>query len=152
MSELSSVVSKNFDRYYERVAAQIRTLVQPLSEDEFWVRPFSFGNSVGHLILHLTGNLNYYVGAQIAGTGYVRNRDLEFTDPSRRPKTAVMKDFDAAIAMVESTLARQSEADWNAPYTGKGMEDAENRFTVFLRCVAHLQHHAAQMIYLVKKS
>ncbi len=152
MTELSSVVAKNFDRYYERVAAQIRTLVQPLSEDEFWVRPFSFGNSVGHLILHLTGNLNYYVGTQIAGTGYVRNRDREFTDPSRRPKAAVMKDFDAAIAMVKSTLARQSEADWNAPYTGKGMEDAENRFTVFLRCVAHLQHHAAQIIYLVKKS
>src|SRR5258708_19826724 len=148
MSELSSVVSKNFDRYYERVAAQIRTLVQPLSEDEFWVRPFSFGNSVGHLILHLTGNLNYYVGTQIAGTGYVRNRDLEFTDPSRRPKTAVMKDFDAAIAMVESTLARQSEADWNAPYTGKGMEDAENRFTVFLRSVAHLQPHPPPLLYL----
>ena|SRR6267154_1313805 len=151
MSELSSVVGKDFERYYERVAAQIHTLVQPLSEDQFWVRPFAFGNSVGHLMLHLTGNLNYYVGTQIAGTGYARNREMEFTDPSRKPKTAVMKDFDQAIAMVKSTLARQSEADWNAPYTGKGMEDAENRFTVFLRCAAHLQHHAAQMIYLVKK-
>jgi uncharacterized damage-inducible protein DinB len=152
MSELSSVVAKNFDRYYERVAAQIHTLVQPLSEDQFWTRPFSFGNSVGHLVLHLTGNLNYYIGAQIAGTGYVRNRDLEFSDTSRRPKADVMKDFDHAIAMVKSTLARQSEADWNASFTGRGMEDAENRFTVFLRCVAHLQHHEAQMIYLTKKS
>src|SRR5258708_2746725 len=151
MSELSSVVAKNFDRYYDRVAAQIHVLVGPLSEDRFWVRPFSFGNSVGHLVLHLTGNLNYYIGAQIAGTGYVRNRELEFTDPGRRPKVSVMKDFDQAIAMVKSALAAQTEADWNAPYTGKGMEDAENRFTVFLRCVAHLQHHEAQMIYLVKK-
>lgn len=152
MSDLSSVVAKNFDRYYERVAAQIHTLIGPLSEDQFWTRPFSFGNSVGHLVLHLTGNLNYYIGAQIAGTGYVRNRDLEFTDPGRRPKADVMKDFDRAIAMVKDTLARQSESDWNAPYSGKGMEDAENRFTIFLRCAAHLQHHEAQMIYLVKKS
>ena len=152
MSELSSVVGRDFQRYYERVAAQIRTLVEPLSEDQFWTRPFSFGNSVGHLVLHLTGNLNYYIGAQIAGTGYARNRDLEFTDPARKPKADVMKSFDQALAMVKNTLARQTEADWNAPFTGKGMEDAENRFTVFLRCVAHLQHHEAQMIYLVKKS
>jgi hypothetical protein len=36
--------------------------------------------SAGHLPLHLTGNLNYYIGAQIAATGYVRDRDREFTE------------------------------------------------------------------------
>ena len=35
-------------------------------------------NSGGSLALHLTGNLSHYVGAQLGGTGYVRNRDAEF--------------------------------------------------------------------------
>ncbi|MBZ5523594.1 MAG: DUF1572 domain-containing protein [Acidobacteriia bacterium] len=138
-------------RYYEKVAAQIHTLVQPLSDDDIWQRPYPYGNSIGHLLLHLTGNLNYYIGAQIAATGYVRNRDLEFIDASRRPKATVLQDFTRAIAMVKGTLVRQSGEDWGAFYTAKGMEDAENRFTVFLRCAAHLQHHAAQMIYLTKE-
>jgi hypothetical protein len=151
MTDFSVLASRDFSRYYDRVAEQIRALVLPLSEDDIWKRPYPYGNSAGHLLLHLTGNLNYYIGAQIAGTGYVRNRDLEFTDAGHKPKASVLKDFDQAIALVKTTLAQQSDADWNRPYTAKGMEDAEDRFTVFLRCAAHLQHHAAQIIYLTKE-
>jgi hypothetical protein len=138
-------------RYYEKAAAQIQALVQPLSDDDFWRQPYPYGNSTGHLLLHLTGNLNYYIGAEIGSTGYVRNRDLEFSDASRRPKAVVLQEFSQAIAMVKGTLARQSDQDWGAHYTARGMEDAENRFTAFLRCAAHLQHHAAQIVYLTKE-
>jgi uncharacterized damage-inducible protein DinB len=138
-------------RYYEKAAAQIHALVQPLTDDDIWKKPYPYGNSIGHLLLHLNGNLNFYIGAQIAGTGYLRNRDLEFTDSSRRPKAAVLQEFGQTITMVKTTLARQSDADWGALYTAKGMEDAETRFTAFLRCAAHLQHHAAQMIYLARE-
>ena len=46
----------------------------------------SVGNSIGHLILHLTGNLNHYIGSLVAGTGYERRREQEFTDPARIPR------------------------------------------------------------------
>jgi len=149
----NSILSPAHDlgRYYEKVAAQIQSLVQPLSDDDVWHKPYPYGNSIGHLLLHMTGNLNYYIGAQIGGTGYVRNRELEFTDTSRRPKAVVLQEFSQAIAMVKSTLGRQSDQDWGAHYTAKGMEDAENRFTIFLRCAAHLQHHTAQIVYLTKE-
>src|SRR5205823_5027003 len=106
---------------------------------------------VGHLLLHLTGNLNYYVGAQIAGSGYVRDRPREFADTARRPKDEVLRDFDRAVDMVLATLAAQSEADWRAPYSGVGAEDVADRLAMFLRCAAHADHHAGQMIYLRKQ-
>ena len=56
-------------------------------------KPFPFGNSFGHLVLHLTGNLNYYIGTQIAGTGYVRDRDREFTETQHLPKEEVLQRF-----------------------------------------------------------
>ncbi len=56
----------------EKLREEVRTLAGPLSEQEFWRKPLDPGNSVGHLVLHLTGNLNYFVGAQLGGTGYVR--------------------------------------------------------------------------------
>ena len=59
---LSTVLA---DRYAVN-AARVRELAVPLSEKQFWQKPFSYGNSFGHLVLHLTGNLNYYIGAQIA--------------------------------------------------------------------------------------
>jgi hypothetical protein len=55
---LRSVLAERFDAH----ARRIRELAVPLSEKQFWTKPFSFGNSFGHLVLHLTGNLNYYIG------------------------------------------------------------------------------------------
>ena len=65
-------------RGYAANTARIRELAAPLSNEQFWQKPYPYGNSFGHLVLHLTGNLNYYIGAQIANTGYVRDRPREF--------------------------------------------------------------------------
>lgn len=151
MTDLAFNIGMNLSRYYQSLAEKIQALVAPLSDDQVWSRPYPYGNSIGHLLLHLTGNLNYYIGAQIADTGYVRNRDLEFTSQQRQPKEDLLRTLAATMVMVQDTLARQSGADWSAPYTARGMEDAGDRFTIFLRCASHVDHHLGQMIYLRKE-
>jgi uncharacterized damage-inducible protein DinB len=151
MSNLNATITRDFTRYYQEARDKIHALVDPLSGDQIWIKPFAYGNSIGHLLLHLTGNLSYYIGAEIGGTGYVRNRPLEFTDTARYPKELLLQRFDAAIATVAATLQQQAETDWSASYTAKGMEDAGDRFTVFLRCAWHIAHHTGQMMYLCKQ-
>ena len=151
MTDLAFNVGSDFSRYYQRIGRQIHELLAPLSTEQIWGRPFPYGNSIGHLLLHVTGNLSYYIGAQVAQNGYVRNRDLEFTDVTRKPKDELLKAFDETLLMVQATIALQSSADWSAPYTAKGEEDAGDRFTIFLRCAAHAYHHVGQIIYLRKE-
>ena len=151
MTDLNAAVARDFARYYQEAAQKIHALVEPLRDDQIWTRPYPYGNSIGHLLLHLTGNLSYYIGTEIAGTGYMRNRPLEFADTVHHPKQELLARFDAAIAMVAAALQEQSEGDWAAAYTAKGFEDCGNRFTAFLRCAAHISHHTGQMIYLVKE-
>ena len=151
ISNLTAVVVQGLTAHYERVRLRVHTLVDGLSTEQVWQRPFPFGNSVGHLLLHLTGNLRYYIGAQIAGTGYVRDRPKEFADPSGRPKDEVLRAFDDAIALVLRTLAAQSAGDLALPFSAVGAEDIKDRFSMFLRCAAHADHHAGQMIYLCKQ-
>ena len=117
MEDLSRTVANGFAGHYDQLAKRIRTLAESLSEEQFWTTPFSFGNSFGHLVLHLTGNLNYLIGAEIAGTGYVRDRDREFAEASRPGKKEVLERFDAAIAMVISTTRIQSPSDWSRQYS-----------------------------------
>src|SRR5271169_4380629 len=100
MSELSKVVKSGLAKEFCQRATEMHQWVDPLSEEEFWTNPYEYGNSVGHLVLHLTGNLSYYIGAQIAGMRYIRNRNLEFTETGRPSKAEVLGRFDAAIAMV----------------------------------------------------
>lgn len=148
---LSVLVARSLSAHYERVRRKIHTLVEPLSTEQLWTRPYPYGNSVGHLLLHLTGNLNYYIGTQIAGTGYVRDRPREFADSSHRPKDEVLADFDRAVDMVLATLAAQSESDWSAPFHGVGAEGITDRLSMFLRGATHADHHAGQIIYLAKQ-
>ena|SRR5438132_4256776 len=90
MTALSFTVASAFENHYETIRGKIHELVAPLSTEQIWRRPYPYGNSIGHLLLHLTGNLNYYIGAQIADTGYIRHRDREFTDTENRAKEQVL--------------------------------------------------------------
>jgi hypothetical protein len=148
MENLPATIASGLTERYGALASRVRELASPLTEEQFWLKPFPFGNSFGHLVLHLTGNLNYYIGAQIAGTGYIRDREREFTEPRRLPKADVLQRFDEAIEMVLRTVRAQSAEDWSAPYSAVGAGDAGSRFHMVLNCAAHVDHHVGQMIYL----
>lgn len=151
MAELSNTVADGLASYYEHIAADLHKWTDPLPEEQFWRNPFSFGNSVGHLVLHLTGNLSYYIGAQVAGTGYVRDRPREFAESERPQKAMVLQAFDQAIAMVVDTIRKQTPDGWSAPYTAVGQENTRNRFKILLHCAGHAYHHVGQIIYLSRE-
>jgi uncharacterized damage-inducible protein DinB len=47
-------------------------------DESLWLTPPGISNSAGNLALHLAGNLRHFIGATLASTGYVRDRDAEF--------------------------------------------------------------------------
>jgi len=147
MPDLKDTMAAGFEARYKKLAARVRELEGPLSDEQFWTKPFPFGNSFGHLVLHLTGNLNYYVGTQVAQTGYVRDRPREFAETARPPKAETLKKFDDAIDVVLRTIRSQSPEDWSKPYTAVG-SDSPDRFDIVFQCATHLDHHIGQMIYL----
>jgi hypothetical protein len=147
MADLNSTIAADLTARYQKLAGWLRELAAPLNEEQFWAKPFAFGNSFGHLVLHLTGNLNYYIGTQIAGTGYVRDRPLEFSDATRPSKADLLKKFGQAIEMVCGTINSQTAEEWSKEYTAVGV-DARDRFDMVLQCATHLHHHIGQMMYL----
>ncbi len=147
MADLQATIAADIKARYQKLAGVVRELGTPLSDEQFWAKPFAFGNSFGHLVLHLTGNLNYYIGAQIASTGYVRDRPVEFSDETRPSKANVLNKFDRAIEMVLATIDSQTAEDWSRQYTAVGA-DAGDRFAIILTCATHLHHHIGQMMYL----
>jgi hypothetical protein len=147
MADLKETIASRLAARYTKLAGVVRELAAPLSDEQFWTKAFPFGNSFGHLVLHLTGNLNYYIGAQIAGTGYVRDRPREFSEAASPSKDEVLKKFDEAVEIVVRTIRGQSEEEWSAAYAAVGV-DAQDRFEIVLQCATHLHHHIGQMMYL----
>src|SRR5580692_10893089 len=151
MAELNESVATALAAYYEYVSAQLHEWVDPLSHEQFWRKPYPYGNSVGHLVLHMTGNLNYYIGARVAETGYVRDRDREFTEKQPPPKEAALQGFDRTIALVAATIRKQQPTDWGKAYTAEREPEAADRFQIFVRCAGHAYHHVGQIVYLSRE-
>lgn len=73
---LSQTLSSLFERDLNRIIKELQ-LYQ--TESNIWRIEKDIANSAGNLVLHLIGNLNTYIGKEIGGTAYVRNRELEFS-------------------------------------------------------------------------
>ena len=125
----------------------IRELAGPLSEQQFWAKPLDPGNSVGHLVLHLTGNLNHFVGAQLGGTGYVRDREREFTEAQVPAKAEALARLDEAVATFRRVVGGLSAEQLATPHP-------EARFGTVLNALVHLVAHFAlhrgQISYIVR--
>lgn len=152
MSELSATVARGLIHSYRDFAGTARALAANLSAKQFWTKPYPYGNSFGHLLLHIIGNLNHFIGAGIAQTGYVRDREREFTEDAPPAKDEVLNRLDEAVALVVATLERQTAGDWSEKYEAADAADfVTDRFTIFLRCATHFHHHVGQMVYLAKE-
>ena len=151
MTNLSNTVANGFISSYQDFVQRVHTLAEKLTEEQFWTKPYPYGNSFGHLTLHITGNLNYYIGAQIAKTGYVRDREREFTEKNPPSKEEAITRLDEAVNMVIATLEKQTAETWSSEYEAVGANYAPDRFSIIFRCAAHFFHHIGQMIYLEKE-
>ena len=151
MADLARVIGEDLAEYYEMVRERVHKWVDPLSTEQVWRRAYPYGNTVGHLLLHLTGNLSYYIGARIAETGYIRDRDREFLEKEHRPKEELLALFDKTIATVVETIRKQKPEDWLKEYSAEREPEAKERFNIFLRSAGHAYHHVGQIIYISRE-
>lgn len=101
-------------------------------------------NSGGTLALHLAGNLQHYIGARLGGTGYVRNRDAEF---SRRDvsRTELVAEIERARAAVAAALLRLPADSLERDYP-ELIADARIRTDEYLvHLCAHFTYHLGQL-------
>src|SRR5271163_804080 len=93
----------------EQLRDEVRKIVENLKDEQLWRRPVEPGNSVGHLILHLTGNINYFVGAQLGHTGFVRDREREFTETNAPSRAQLLENLDGAVATFRRVVGGLTE-------------------------------------------
>lgn len=151
MSDLTTTIRIGLAHMFEDYRNRVLAMAGKLSDEQFWTKPFEYGNSFGNLVLHIDGNLSYYIGTQIHHTGYIRNRELEFAPVHARGQSEALASLEATVSMVVASLADQSDEDWSQAYSAVGVDDIQNRFEMYLRCAAHFHHHIGQMTYIVKE-
>jgi uncharacterized damage-inducible protein DinB len=116
------------------------------NEQNLWKIEEGISNSAGNLCLHLIGNLNTFIGAQFGNTGYVRQRELEFSSKNI-PRQTLIENLEATMQVVENALSLVTPEDLQKEYPRKVFEEAVSTELFLMHLVMHLAYHLGQINY-----
>ncbi len=137
-------------RYYlaREYPAKIRSAVEGLPDDIVWKRPAEGSNSIGNLLLHLSGNIRQWIVGGVGGALTDRDRASEFAARGGLTGAELLGMLDRAVADADSVLARLSEAQLSEPRTIQGRETTV--IGAVYHVVEHFSMHAGQILMLAK--
>ena len=115
-------------------------------ESNLWLTPEGISNSAGNLCLHIVGNLNHFIGASLGDSGYVRQRDLEFS-LKNVPRPEMLRQVDDTVIVIEETLSQLSASDLEKEYRRNPFEDFMTTEYFLIHLTAHLAYHLGQINY-----
>ena len=123
-----------------------REILAYRDEADIWRSTPGIPNTAGTIALHVSGCLQHFVGAQLGRSGFIRDREAEF---SRRGVSAaeIVADLDEAIGAVDATFAGLEEDAMNRPFPQEisGVRPTAGEYLVHL--VAHTAYHLGQIDY-----
>lgn len=133
---------------YKRDLDKLKNEIQSFQlEENLWKTTGSVINPAGNLSLHLIGNLNHYIGHHLGNTGYVRDRDSEFSTKNI-PAEKLIADIDDVSEVVEQTLRNLSQIDLNAPYPEEVLGYETKTSFMLMHLSSHLSYHLGQINYI----
>ena len=132
-----------FDRDLEKLSQEINAYV---NETNIWLTEDGISNSAGNLCLHLVGNLNTYIGGEIGKTGYIRNRDLEFSlkDVTREE---LLEGIAGVRKVIQVSLDLLKENELEKEYSLLVFKEKTSTGYFLVHLAVHLGYHLGQVNY-----
>lgn len=115
-------------------------------EENIWRVDKDILNSAGNLCLHLIGNLNTYIGAELGDTGYIRNRPEEFS-LKNIPREVLIRKIESTITVVETTLSSLAEEQLQREYPQEVLGNKMSTEYFLVHLAMHLSYHLGQVNY-----
>jgi hypothetical protein len=133
-----------FARDLSRLAEQLRAFS---TDDAFWETPPGITNSAGTLSLHLDGNLREYIGRQLGGVSYTRDRPLEFSARGVSRDVLIAR-ISELCELIPSIVASLSETQIEAIYPEQLFDAPMTTGEFLLHLYGHLNWHRGQLDYV----
>jgi uncharacterized damage-inducible protein DinB len=116
------------------------------NDENLWAVTDGISNSGGNLCLHLIGNLNHFIGAELGKTGYVRQRKHEFSKKNV-PKTALLTMIKETMTIVDKTLQNLDSKQLDEEYPILVFKEKTTTGYFLTHLATHLAYHLGQVNY-----
>lgn len=132
---------------YSRDLAKLKQELELYNnEANIWRISGNILNSAGNLSLHLIGNLNTYIGAELGNTGYVRNRPEEFSQKNV-PRQELISKIERTIEMLDAVLGSLTEDQLKSEYPQVVSVGKVSTEYFLVHLATHLSYHLGQVNY-----
>lgn len=98
LKELNQLFQRDLDKLSQEIQAYPE-------EQNLWIIDKEITNSAGNLALHLFGNLRHFIGLELGGIAYVRNREREF-GAKGEPRVALLEELEEVKRVVADSLLK----------------------------------------------
>jgi len=115
-------------------------------EKNIWLIDKTISNSAGNLCLHIIGNLNAFIGAELGNTNYVRKRELEFA-MKNVSNLDLLNSIDETINVVNNSLNALKEDELQGDYPKIVFEKSMSIEYFLVHLTTHLAYHLGQINY-----
>jgi uncharacterized damage-inducible protein DinB len=132
----------------EEYLPKIERCVEKLTDEQVWWRPNAESNSVGNLLLHISGNARQWIVCGLGGAIDKRQRQTEFDERKIIPRDELLTLLRTTIADVDETLASFDPARLLDSYPIQGTE--ATALAAIFHVTEHFSMHTGQIILLTK--
>ena len=133
--------------FFERDLNKLKFEIESYqNEDYLWLIEGAILNSAGNLCIHLIGNLNAFIGAELGNTGYIRNRKIEFSE-KHIPKQDLIQKIDETLSIIKTTLDSLSDEDLKQEYPKIIFKEKMSVEYFLIHLTTHLTYHLGQINY-----
>ncbi len=135
-------------RVIEESLARIEQCLDSLSLEEIWYKHNVNTNSVGNLVLHLSGNIRQYIIAGVGGAADTRVRDKEFQNGYSFSSDELVTKLTTTLYDANETVSRVTLEQLTEEVTIQGFP--HTRISAILHVIEHLSYHVGQITFYTK--
>ena len=125
----------------------VQECMQRLSNEDIWWRPNKESNSIGNLMLHMSGSLYQWIVTGIGGAPDHRIRQQEFDERSLISKDELFSTLNSTVLEADAVLAQIDPARLLEKIQVQGNESW--MFAIY-HMIEHFASHAGQIILITK--
>ena len=147
--EIRDLLIQQFNlRIYEESIPRIIKVCGLLSHDQIWHQPNENSNSIGHLILHLCGNVTQWIGGGVGQFSDNRNRQLEFTSTDFLSIEELKGKLLSLKATTDAAFKQLDVETLPEIRNVQGFE--ESVLGIIIHVIEHFSYHTGQIAVIAK--
>ncbi len=154
---MTTPLQSDTDRYFieccrtklsKEYVPKIESCLSTLSDDDIWWRAHETNNSIGNLVLHLSGNIRQWVFHHLGGNEFIRNRNKEFSERTHIPRSELIRHLHEAVSDVDSVLEVFPAENLQNLYNIQA--NSVTGLEAILHITEHFSYHTGQIIFITK--